>query len=288
MRLATARVDGTHRLWLETESGMLDVAAARTDLAPLQDVGALLRAGDAALSAVGELKAGDGPTVAVTDLDLAAPVVAPSKIICIGLNYRKHAAESGLQIPPHPVMFAKFANALAGSGDPVVCPPITERLDYEGELGVIIGRRAQRVTRDEAAAYVAGYVAANDISARDLQLGDPGSQWLRGKTLDGFAPMGPFFVTRDDVDDWRAIRIATRVNGELRQDESCGDMVFGVEELVAFISEGITLEPGDIILTGTPSGVGLGFDPPRWLKPGDVVEIELTGLGTLVSPIATP
>lgn len=287
MRFVTARVDGSHRLLVEAGGGFVDAASGGADLQRVVDVGSLLRAGPAAFEAAARLTGGGGESVAggVGDLDLAAPVVSPSKIICIGLNYRKHAAEGGEAVPERPILFSKFLNALRGSGDAIIHPTITESLDYEGELAVVIGRRATAVSVADAGKFVGGYCVANDVSARDIQANDPAGQWLNGKSLDSFAPVGPYFVTADEVPDWRELQLRTWVNGDLRQDELCGDMVFGVEELVSFISQGITLEPGDLILTGTPSGVGYSFDPPRWLTPGDVVEVEISGLGRLKSPV---
>jgi acylpyruvate hydrolase len=221
-------------------------------------------------------------SVPLESLMLAPPIVSPPKLICIGRNYVEHAAEGGVDVPTHPWLFAKYSNALLGHGEPVPYPPITEQLDYEGELAVVIGRTTRGVSEARAMESVAGYTILNDISARDLQELD--DQWIRGKSLDGFAPLGPYFVTADEV-DVRAVGIRTTVNGELRQDGSCADMVFGVPELIAFIAEGITLQPGDVIATGTPAGVGIGFDPPKFLQPGDVVEVSIPGFGTLRSPI---
>lgn len=286
MKLATLHVGDDHRVALATPDGLVDVAASLPAAAGTPDVGRLIGLGEPVLAAVRELAA--EPTAERlydAEPEFAPPVPAPPKIIGIGLNYRRHAAEGGVAVPDRPILFAKFPNALAGSGDPVPHHPITKQLDYEAELAVVIGRRARRVSVADAHNYVAGYMCANDISARDLQHGQPGGQWLHGKTLDGFCPTGPYLVTADEIGDWREIRIRAWVNGELRQDELCADMVFGVEELIAYISAGVTLEPGDMILTGTPSGVGLGFDPPKWLNPGDVVEVELAGLGMLTSPI---
>lgn len=285
MRFATARIDGRPRLFLEGSTGMLDVVERVPQLDGVHDVGSLLQSGG--LDAVRALDVGqtEESVLSMDDLRLAPPVIKPSKLLCIGLNYRAHAAEGGDELPSQPIIFSKFLNTLIASGEDIVHPRITESLDYEGELGVVIGSKLRDVSVDEAGAAVAGFVVANDVSARDIQMGDPASQWVRGKTLDTFAPMGPYFVTADSVDDWRGLHLRTWVNGELRQDELCGDMVFGVEELVSFVSQDLTLEPGDIILTGTPAGVGDGFDPPRWLRPGDVVEVEIEGLGKLSSPI---
>lgn len=286
MRLATAWVDGSSHLFVDTPTGLLDLAARFPDLGALRDVKGLLEAGpDTRARLEGVAEDETGPRSRLEDLHLSAPVINPPKLIGIGLNYRAHAAEGGDELPPKPIVFAKFANSVIGSGENIVHPRITESLDYEGELGVVIGSRAKDLTEEEAAHAVAGFLVANDVSARDIQEGDPASQWVRGKSLDTFAPLGPYFVTADSVDEWRDLRIRTWVNGELRQNEVCGDMVFGVEELVSFVSQDVTLTPGDIILTGTPSGVGAGFTPPRWLRRGDVVEVEITGLGRLTSPV---
>jgi 2-keto-4-pentenoate hydratase/2-oxohepta-3-ene-1,7-dioic acid hydratase in catechol pathway len=291
MRFATARTAGPegHRLFAEVpgQDGLvLDVAAlaaaaGEDELARARDVGDLVRLGEPGLKSARRLveAAGANGGVALDSLDLAPPVVDPPKIVCIGRNYVEHAKEGGSPVPEWPILFSKYNNALAGHGDGIPHYPITSQLDYEGELAVVVGRRASRVPAAEAMAHVAGYTIINDVSARDLQLGDV--QWIRGKSLDGFAPMGPWFLPADEVADYRALRIQTTVNGELRQDQPAADMIFGIPELIAFTTEAITLEAGDIIATGTPAGVGLGFDPPKWIGPGDVVEVSITGLGTL-------
>lgn len=287
MRLATAWIEDEPRLFLETPGGMLDVVDRAPELAGICDVGSLLEAGRSALDTVRALLdvPSDGERQQHEGFHWAPPVLNPSKLLCIGLNYRAHALEGGDPFPDRPIIFAKFANALIPSGEAVVHPHISRSLDYEGELGVVIGTRTTNLSVEDAMRAVAGYVVVNDVTARDIQSEDPASQWVRGKTLDTFAPMGPYVVTSDSVPDWRELRLQTWVNGELRQDELCGDMIFGVEELVSFVSQDVTLEPGDVILTGTPSGVGAGFIPPRWLHPGDLVEVEISGLGRLCSPV---
>ena len=289
MRLATLRAGNGTQLHVELDGRLVSVASLEPELSGIDDVGALLRAGPGVLGrlrAACESSARHDATGAARPR-WAPPVTRPAKIIGIGLNYRKHAEEGGAQIPDTPIIFSKFPNSLVGSGEPVVHHPITSELDYEAELAVVIGQTARAVSRERAGEVIAGYMCSNDVSARDLQHGLAGDQWVYGKTLDTFCPAGPFLVTPDEAGDWREIRLRTWVNGELRQDELCADMIFGVEELISYISEAITLEPGDMILTGTPSGVGLGFKPPRWLTLGDVVEIELTGLGRLLSPIVS-
>lgn len=296
MKLATAiRPDGSTRLYAANAEGALfDVLGAagpaQPALAGVRDVGSLLHAGPLALEAVRRLVAdadGQGsPAIELDRLDLAPPVTDPRAIVCIGRNYMAHITEGDSPVPEFPLLFSKYANTLVGHDHPVVHHRITEQLDYEGELVLVIGTRARGVSADEAMAYVAGYTVANDISARDLQLGD--SQWIRGKSLDGFCPLGPVFVTADEVPDMEALRIQTRVNGELRQDAPVSDMIFKPPQLIEFITQGITLEPGDLILTGTPSGVAFGMRPPVYLRPGDVVEVDISGLGTLRSTIAGP
>jgi 2-keto-4-pentenoate hydratase/2-oxohepta-3-ene-1,7-dioic acid hydratase in catechol pathway len=206
----------------------------------------------------------------------------PGKIICVGLNYRRHAAEQGAQPPEQPMLFAKWATALTGPGDPIVLPPISPKVDYEAELGVVIGARAKGVRVEDALATVRGYLCANDVSARDLQRAD--GQFTRSKSLDTFCPVGEL-VPAAEVPDPQALRIRCVVNGEVRQDSTTADMIFGVAELIAFVSEAITLEPGDLLLTGTPEGVGLFRDPPVFLADGDEVTIEIEGLPSLTNPV---
>ncbi|HUZ70265.1 MAG TPA: fumarylacetoacetate hydrolase family protein [Candidatus Saccharimonadales bacterium] len=250
----------------------------------LSDVGALLAAGPEALEQIRALASGDlCPTVPWPAARLAPPVRRPGKLICVGLNYAAHIEESRLSRPEHIVLFAKFATSLVGHDAPVLLHDCTEELDYEGELAVVIGRRAARVSADEAMRYVAGYTIINDVSARDLQASEP--QWLRGKALDTFAPLGPVFLDIEAAPPIESMHIRTRVNGEVRQDASCSLMLTPVPQLLEHISRAMTLEPGDIIATGTPSGVGMAMDPPVFLKPDDVVEIELEPIGTLVSKV---
>ena len=211
------------------------------------------------------------------------PIERPQKIVCIGLNYRDHAEEQGVDLPERPLLFAKWPNTLIGPGDPIVIPSITERVDYEAELGVVIGSRASRVSVENALEAVAGYVCANDVSARDLQFAD--GQWVRGKSLDTFCPLGPALVPASDVPDPQALGIRAILNGQVMQESTTANMVFGVAEIVAFVSQAITLEPGDLILTGTPAGVGVFRDPPVLLQPGDEITIEIDGVGALTNPV---
>ena len=212
-----------------------------------------------------------------------APVTRPEKIIGIGLNYRDHAQEFGTEEPTEPILFAMWANTITGPGDPIVIPSISDRIDYEAELGVVIGRRGRHVPAGEAEDFIAGYTIVNDVTARDLQMKD--SQWVRGKSFDAALPIGPVLVTPDALGDGDGLDIRLRVNGQTLQTSNTRHMIFKAPELVAFVSEGLTLEPGDIIATGTPGGVGFKRRPPVFLKPGDAVEIELEGIGTLRNPV---
>jgi 2-keto-4-pentenoate hydratase/2-oxohepta-3-ene-1,7-dioic acid hydratase in catechol pathway len=215
------------------------------------------------------------------------PCIAnPGKIICVGLNYRRHAAESGMAIPTSPVLFSKFSNAIASPGEPIVLPANAVEYDYEAELGVVVGKRAKNVSEQDALNFVLGYCNVNDLSARDLQTRT--SQWLLGKTLDQFMPIGPYLITADEVRDPQALDIRCWVNGALRQNSSTADMVFSVPQLVSYISQYMTLEPGDVISTGTPEGVVLGMKEKQWLKPGDEVTIEVAGLGRLTNTMIAP
>ncbi len=211
------------------------------------------------------------------------PIERPGKIVCVGLNYRAHAEEQGAQLPERPLLFAKWPTALSGPGDPILLPPITSAVDYEGELAVLIGSRVKGVSAANALEAVRGYLCANDVTARDLQRAD--RQFTRSKSLDGFCPVGPAFVPAADVGDPQSLRLRTLVNGEVRQDSSTSDMIFTVAELIAFVSEAITLEPGDLLLTGTPSGVGVFRDPPVFLADGDVVTVEIEKIGSLTNPV---
>ena len=216
---------------------------------------------------------------------LLAPVVPPT-ILCIGLNYRQHAEETGAEIPEHPVLFIKAANALNNPGDPIVIPNIAPgQVDYECELAVVIGRTAKNVPRSEALDYVLGYTCANDVSARRWQKEGGGKQWCRGKSFDTFCPLGPCVVTPDDVPNPNNLKITTTLNGETMQDSTTSDMIFDVPTVISFLSEGTTLLPGTVILTGTPQGVGFARTPPIFLKSGDQVTIDIEGIGALSNPV---
>ena len=211
--------------------------------------------------------------------------IRPGKIVAIGLNYRDHAREAGLEIPDHPLVFAKFPSAVIGPDEPILIDPsLTARVDWEVELAVVIGARMRNVDAVNALEHIFGYTVANDVSARDVQFRD--GQWVRGKSFDSFCPLGPNVVTRDELPDPQRLKLRTRVNGETVQDSATSEMIFGVRELLAYCSRSFTLDPGDVVLTGTPWGCGEFMDPARSLQPGDVVETEVDGIGVLRNPVA--
>jgi 2-keto-4-pentenoate hydratase/2-oxohepta-3-ene-1,7-dioic acid hydratase in catechol pathway len=219
----------------------------------------------------------------LTDVKIEAPLI-PGKIIAIGRNYLEHAKETGSPTPSEPLIFAKFPSAIIATGEPITwSTAITSEVDWEGELGVVIGKTARSVDETAALDYVYGYTIGNDVSARDLQL-KRDTQWTRGKSLDTFCPLGPVIVTRDEIADPQALTITTTVNGDVMQQDSTANMIFGVRQLISYCSRMFTLEPGDLIMTGTPSGVGLGRSPQVFLKDGDVVKIAIDGIGEIENP----
>lgn len=209
---------------------------------------------------------------------LGAPVKRPGKIICIGLNYRKHAAESGMEVPKEPVVFFKATSSLVGPNDQIIIPKNSEKTDWEVELAVVIGKRANYVSEAEALDYVAGYAVHNDVSERAFQL-EMGGQWVKGKSCDTFAPLGPYLVTKDEVSDPNNLDLWLKLNGEKVQDGNTNDFIFNIQQVISYLSQFMSLMPGDIISTGTPEGVGFGFKPPKYLKEGDVIELGIEGLG---------
>ena len=259
----------TTRLGLLGDAGIRDLTAATG----MHDVGELLAAGG------GVSEADGGEPIPLGSVALRAPLPRPGKIICVGLNYHDHCREQGVEPPAYPPLFAKFANAIASPGQPVVRPRATEMLDLECELAVVIGRRAARIGREEAPGVIFGYTILNDITMRDLQRED--RRWLRAKGSDGFAPIGPVLVSADELGDVGDLRLRSWVNGQIWQDSTTAEMIFDVPTLVAFASRTITLEPGDIIATGTPAGVGHFHDPPRYLQHGDLLRCEIAGIGVL-------
>lgn len=251
------------------------------DLRQLIEMGAKGRAAcEEAVGFAQESGAGEAPwRLWEAEVHVEAPLKSPKKFFCIGLNYRAHAAESNSELPAAPLFFNKFATSITGPTDDVIHQgDLTQKLDYEVELGVVIGKRGKRISEAEAARHIFGYTVVNDISARDLQKSD--GQWVKGKALDTYAPMGPCVVTGDELDAGN-LNLRTKVNGEVRQDSNTSDLIFSIPSLIAYVSQLITLEPGDIIITGTPSGVGGAMKPPRYLQPGDTVECEIEGIGVL-------
>ena len=219
----------------------------------------------------------------LAEITLEAPLPETAKVVGIGLNYRAHAMEAGQPVPETPILFAKFGSSIIGPGQTICIPPIATNVDYEAELGVVIARPTKGVAVAEALESVLGYTCVNDVSARDLQFAD--GQWVRGKSLDTFCPVGPWITTVDEITDPQALTVRCAVNGEERQSGPTSDMVFSVAELIAFVSAGITLLPGDLIATGTPYGVGVSRKPPAFLRSGDIVQVEIEGIGTLENPV---
>ena len=224
-----------------------------------------------------------GSSYALTAVTLRAPVPRPPKMICVGLNYRDHAREAGLEIPSLPTIFSKFSNTVAGPGEPIVLPRNSTRPDYEAELAFVIGPGGRHISAASAMHHVFGYTIVNDVSARDFQFGT--SQWLMGKTFDTFAPMGPWIVTRDEIADPHALDISLEIGGHILQNSNTRELVFGIPALIEFISAVVTLEPGDVVSTGTPAGVGFARKPPRYLRAGDEVVIRVGGIGELRNPV---
>jgi 2-keto-4-pentenoate hydratase/2-oxohepta-3-ene-1,7-dioic acid hydratase in catechol pathway len=281
MRLVQYRMKGESRLGVVIEDRIVDVqrsaASAGKDARAFASSVALLEAGEPALAFVRGLT-GHADAAPLSTASLDCPV-ASRKIVAVGLNYRDHAIEAGLAIPTAPLCFAKFTSSLSGPSDPIQLPTEDAKIDFEGELGVIIGRKAHRVPEGDAMNCVAGYVVFNDVSERKWQFDD--GQWTRGKSCDTFAPNGPFLVTADEVPDSGALRITTRVNGQVMQDSNTNQLIFSIPKLVSYFSHSFTLDPGDLIATGTPSGVGFSRKPPLFLKDGDVVEVEIERVGRI-------
>ncbi len=287
MKLVTFEKDGTTRIGaFKTFAGeQVIVDLNRLEPRLPTDMMAFLQAGHSAraLAEAALVNAARGEGLELAALKLKAPIPRPGKIICVGLNYRDHAEESKMAIPDVPTIFTKFANSVLGPGEAIVIPRVTDKIDYEGELAFVIGRRARHVAAHEAQEVVAGYMAFNDVSARDFQFRT--SQWTIGKTFDTFAPMGPALVTVDEVPDPHHLDLRVTVNGEVRQSSNTRNLIFSIPDLVAYLSQGMTLEPGDLVATGTPAGVGYARNPPRFLQPGDRVEVEIEAIGTLANPV---
>ena len=312
MRLVTYQHEGQSRTGAQLDEQVVDLnrayhAALRhmgnedelavADVRVPTDMIGLLRGGDTSLRAAqqavafvrSQLEGNDktlslqGITYAIDRVSLLPPVTRPGKVVCLGLNYREHAAEAGMAVPEYPVLFHKVAGSLIGHNQPIVVPRISSKIDYEGELAIIIGRRGKYIAEEDALSYVAGYTVGNDVSARDLQFRT--SQWTTGKMLDTFCPLGPALVTRDEVANPNQLAIKTTLNGQVMQDGNTADMIFRVPFIVSYISEIATLEPGDVILTGTPPGICNTRTPQVFMKPGDTITVEIEHVGKLTNPV---
>ena len=312
MRLVTYQYEGQSRTGAQLDEQVVDLnrayhAALRhmgnedelavADVRVPTDMIGLLRGGDTSLRAAqqavafvrSQLEGNDktlslrGITYAIDRVSLLPPVMRPGKVVCLGLNYRDHAAEAGMAVPEYPVLFHKVAGSLIGHSQPIVVPRISSKIDYEGELAIIIGRRGKYIAEEDALSYVAGYTVGNDVSARDLQFRT--SQWTTGKMLDTFCPLGPALVTRDEVADANQLAIKTTLNGQVMQEGNTADMIFRVPFIVSYISEIATLEPGDVILTGTPPGIGNTRTPQVFMKPGDTITVEVEHVGKLTNSV---
>lgn len=285
MRLVNVKSDNGLILGLKTEEGIINIKETLEKMGhnPIpKTMNDIISNG---MEALEHLNANNNLHVYMdaSNISYAPCVDNPGKIICIGLNYRKHAEESNMPIPEYPILFSKFNNALAGHNEDIVISKYTNQLDYEAELGLVIGKQAKDVSEKDALDHVFGYFVANDLSARDLQFRS--GQWLLGKTSDGLLPIGPEMVTKDEVSDPNNLRITCTLNGETRQDSNTKDMIFNCKEIISYVSKYMTLEPGDIIVTGTPEGVIMGYPEEErvWLKPGDEVTISVEGLGSLTN-----
>jgi len=274
MRLVTFEQDGQAQPGVVVDGRVVSLREAGFD-----SLLSVLQGGPAAVARV---KAFTDIPVAGFPLDsvrLFAPIPDPPKILCMGLNYRDHAREANLEIPKYPVIFAKYSNTVIGSGENIVLPKNSRKPDFEAEFAFVIGKRARHITADDWREYVVGYMNANDVSARDYQMSV--SQWTMGKNFDTFAPMGPWLVTADEIADPHNLNISLMLNGETMQSSNTRELIFKVPETVAFLSSVMTLEAGDVVLTGTPAGVGFSRRPPRWLAPGDEIVVHIDGLGDL-------
>lgn len=283
MRLATISTAAGPRAALALSDGYIDFHAADSSL-PLS-VRELLSGGPEMLARAAAVNRPAAKRLAAGSVKLLAPIPDPQKIICIGLNYRDHAEESGAPIPREPVLFSKYPTAIIGPDEPIVLPSVSQEVDYEAELVLVVGKKGRHITVESAMDYLAGYTIGHDVSARDWQLKKDGKQWMAGKTFDTFAPIGPTLVLKDEVPDPHKLGIRLRLNGKTMQDSNTKQMIFNAGQVVAYLSQIVTLLPGDLIFTGTPPGVGFARKPPVFLKGGDVAEVEIDGLGVLRNPV---
>jgi len=282
MRLISYQGEGEPRAAAVRDGRYVDLQ--QTDAGLPSSMKQLLALGDEGLARA-RAAAEKGVAIDPAGVKLLAPIANPQKVICIGLNYADHAAESGVDPPPEPVVFCKFPSAVCAHGDAIVLPGNSVKVDYEAELVAVIGIGGRDIPAERALSHIAGYTCGHDVSARDWQLEKPGGQWLLGKTFDTFAPFGPELVTSDEIDDPGRLDIALRLNRETMQDSNTRQLIFGLPKLVQYISSVCTLLPGDVIFTGTPPGVGAARKPPVFLKAGDEVEVEIEAVGTLRNPV---
>jgi 2-keto-4-pentenoate hydratase/2-oxohepta-3-ene-1,7-dioic acid hydratase in catechol pathway len=280
VKLCTFSHAGARRAGVVVDDAVVDLAAAAPELP--RDLVALLAAGPAALAQARQAAANARARLPLASVKLAAPIARPPKLLAIGLNYADHVAEAGLETPKLPTVFNKQSTCVTGPFDPVHLPRVSQALDYEGELAFVIGRRCRHLPRQRAHEAIAGYLVANDVSVRDWQLRVP--TWTMGKSFDTHGPLGPWLTTADEIDP-SGLRLRTWVNGELRQDSNTKQLIFDCAAIVEHLSTAFTLEPGDVVCTGTPGGVGIAMKPPRLLRVGDVVKIEIEGLGAIENPI---
>ncbi len=284
MRLATILTAAGPRAALFHQDRYLDLQASNPALPP--SVRLLLESGPDTLRAAADVaNSPKAVSVPAGQAKLLPPIPDPPKIVCIGLNYRDHAAEGGAPIPKEPVLFSKYATALIGPEQPIVLPSVSNEVDYEAELVIVVGKGGRHLKADSAVGHVAGYMVGHDVSARDWQLKKDQKQWMVGKTFDTFAPTGPCLVTADEIPDPHSLGIRLRLNGQTMQDSNTKQMIFPVGEILAYLSKVFTLQTGDLIFTGTPPGVGMARKPPVFLKAGDVVEVEIDKLGLLRNPV---
>lgn len=284
MKLVRFSLDESIRLGLIHENGVIDLTRASDGHLPA-DMLTFLQQGEAAMALARQLEQSATPDAALSEVKLLAPIANPSKVVAIGLNYMDHCREQKVEPPKAPLIFTKFSTAIIGPGETIRWDPaLTKQVDFEAELAVVMGRTARNVTEAEALDYVAGYTICHDVSARDLQFSD--GQWVRGKSLDTFCPLGPYLVTGDEISDPHALAIRCTVNETVLQNSNTSEMIFRIPYLIAYITRAFTLLPGDVITTGTPDGVGVFRSPKIFLKDGDVVTIEIEGLGQLTNPCA--
>jgi 2-keto-4-pentenoate hydratase/2-oxohepta-3-ene-1,7-dioic acid hydratase in catechol pathway len=282
MRLVTCQNNSGPRVAALTPNGLVDLNRADDALPACPK---RLLAEWHALRPRAEAAVASGKCLAAENVRLLPPIPDPQKVICVGLNYRDHARETGVALPEEPVIFAKFPTTVRADGEPIVLPRLSQEVDYEAELVVVIGQGGRRIPREQAMSHVAAYACGNDVSARDWQKNKPGRQWLLGKSFDSFAPFGPALVTADEIADPGNLGIRLRLNGQTMQQSNTDQLIFPIDFLIEYVSGVCTLAPGDLIFTGTPAGVGFVRRPPVFLKPGDTVEVEIERIGVLANPV---